>query len=157
MSGTRGGALRSHTVHTSEMSPPMARGDSRRVGARGRLSMVGCGRSALKGCRNSVTSVPICGGNCTRPFVADGARMSQDDEAEANRTMLDNLNSWSREVCRRELPSVLPRLLISLEDAEGRAASLIRAGAGGLWQGSNPRRLRGGGGGGSKDSGGCRA
>ncbi|CAO2637494.1 Uncharacterized protein C1orf112 homolog [Lemmus lemmus] len=45
--------------------------------------------------------------------------MSQDDEAEANRTMLDNLNSWSPEVCRRELPSVLPRLLISLEDAEG--------------------------------------
>lgn len=130
MSGTRGGALRSHTVHTSEMSPPMAREDSRRVGARGRLSMVGCGRSALKGCRNSVTSVPICGGNCTRPFVADGARMSQDDEAEANRTMLDNLNSWSREVCRRELPSVLPRLLISLEDAEGRAASLMPRGSG---------------------------
>nr|XP_048277422.1 uncharacterized protein C1orf112 homolog isoform X5 [Myodes glareolus] len=94
------------------MSPPMARGDSRRVGARGRLSMVVCGRSALKGCRNSVTSVPICGGNCTHPFVADGARMSQDDEAEANRAMLDNLNTWSREVCRRELPSVLPRLLI---------------------------------------------
>ncbi|KAK7817872.1 hypothetical protein U0070_005515 [Myodes glareolus] len=59
----------------------------------------------MVGCRNSVTSVPICGGNCTHPFVADGARMSQDDEAEANRAMLDNLNSWSREVCRRELPS----------------------------------------------------
>lgn len=100
------------------------------MGARGLLSMVGCGRTALKGCRDSVTSVPICGGSSTNPFVADGARMSQDDEAEANRAMLDNLNSWSREVCRRELPSMLPRLLISLEDAEGRAASFLPRGSG---------------------------
>ncbi|KAH0506692.1 hypothetical protein LTLLF_105450 [Microtus ochrogaster] len=62
--------------------------------------MVACGRSALKGCRDSVTAVPICGGNCTNPFLADGARMSQDDEAEANRALLDNLNSWSRETMK---------------------------------------------------------
>lgn len=92
--------------------------------------MVACGWSALKGCRDSVPAVPICGGSCSNPFVADGARMSQDDEAEANRALLDNLNSWSREVCRRELPSVLPRLVISLEDAEGRAASLLARGSG---------------------------
>ncbi|XP_038165454.1 uncharacterized protein C1orf112 homolog isoform X1 [Arvicola amphibius] len=44
--------------------------------------------------------------------------MSQDDEAEANRAMLDSLNSWSREVCRRELPSVLPRLLSMYQHSE---------------------------------------
>ncbi|KAM7336178.1 hypothetical protein ACRRTK_004671 [Alexandromys fortis] len=44
--------------------------------------------------------------------------MSQDDEAEANRALLDNLNSWSREVCRRELPSVLPRLVFMYQHSE---------------------------------------
>ncbi|XP_035301017.1 uncharacterized protein C1orf112 homolog isoform X3 [Cricetulus griseus] len=44
--------------------------------------------------------------------------MSQDDEVEASRAMLDELNSWSREVCRRELPSVLPRLLSMYQHSE---------------------------------------
>ncbi|CAH6789390.1 uncharacterized protein C1orf112 homolog [Phodopus roborovskii] len=44
--------------------------------------------------------------------------MSQDDEVAASRAMLEELNSWSREVCRRELPSVLPRLLSMYQHSE---------------------------------------
>ncbi|XP_007647095.1 uncharacterized protein C1orf112 homolog isoform X1 [Cricetulus griseus] len=44
--------------------------------------------------------------------------MSQGEEVEASRAMLDELNSWSREVCRRELPSVLPRLLSMYQHSE---------------------------------------
>ncbi|KAL1769813.1 hypothetical protein HispidOSU_014750 [Sigmodon hispidus] len=49
--------------------------------------------------------------------------MSQDDDGDANRELLEEVSSWSQESCLRELPSVLPRLLISLEDAEGRASA----------------------------------
>ena len=44
--------------------------------------------------------------------------MSQDDAEVASGVVLEELSSWSEEMCRRELPSVLPRLLISLEGAE---------------------------------------
>lgn len=49
--------------------------------------------------------------------------MSQDDAVAASRLVLEELHSWPEETCRRELPSVLPQLLISLEGAEGRVAS----------------------------------
>lgn len=82
--------------------------------------MVWGGRSAPKACRDGVTSVLTCGGSWTHGSAADAERMSQDDDAEANRVVLETFSSWSREDCRRELPSALPRLLISLEDAGGR-------------------------------------
>lgn len=51
--------------------------------------------------------------------VEGDERMSQDDAVEASGIVLEELSSWPEEMCRRELPSVLPRLLISLEGAEG--------------------------------------
>ncbi|XP_037067209.1 uncharacterized protein C1orf112 homolog isoform X4 [Peromyscus leucopus] len=44
--------------------------------------------------------------------------MSQDDDAEANRVVLETFSSWSREECRRELPSALPRLLSMYQHSE---------------------------------------
>uniref|UniRef100_A0A8C8T9W9 FIGNL1 interacting regulator of recombination and mitosis n=1 Tax=Peromyscus maniculatus bairdii TaxID=230844 RepID=A0A8C8T9W9_PERMB len=44
--------------------------------------------------------------------------MSQDDDAEANRVVLETFSSWSREDCRRELPSALPRLLSMYQHSE---------------------------------------
>lgn len=54
--------------------------------------------------------------------------MSQGDAVVVSGVLLEELSSWTEEMCRRELPSVLPRLLISLEGAEGgvsRACSWI--------------------------------
>ncbi|XP_036057708.1 uncharacterized protein C1orf112 homolog isoform X2 [Onychomys torridus] len=44
--------------------------------------------------------------------------MSQDDDVEANRVVLEKFSSWSREECRRELPSALPRLLSIYQHSE---------------------------------------
>ncbi|XP_052593387.1 uncharacterized protein C1orf112 homolog isoform X3 [Peromyscus californicus insignis] len=80
--------------------------------------MVWCGRSALKACWDGVTSVLTCGGSWTRSSVADAGRMSQDADVEANRVVLETFSSWSREDCRRELPSALPRLLSMYQHSE---------------------------------------
>lgn len=45
--------------------------------------------------------------------------MSQNGAVATSGVLLEELSSWPEETCRRELPSVLPRLLISLEGAEG--------------------------------------
>lgn len=39
--------------------------------------------------------------------------MSQERAVPASAVPLEELSSWPEELCRRELPSVLPRLLIS--------------------------------------------
>lgn len=78
--------------------------------------MVWCGRSSLKAFWEGVLS---CGGSLANSFVSGGVRMSQNGAVATNGVMLEELSSWPEEICRRELPSVLPRLLISLEGAEG--------------------------------------
>ncbi|XP_052055791.1 uncharacterized protein C1orf112 homolog isoform X2 [Apodemus sylvaticus] len=44
--------------------------------------------------------------------------MSQDDAAVASGVVLEELSSWPEEMCRRELPSVLPRLLSMYQRSE---------------------------------------
>nr|BAE24790.1 unnamed protein product [Mus musculus] len=44
--------------------------------------------------------------------------MSQDDAEVASGVVLEELSSWSEEMCRRELPSVLPRLLSMYQCSE---------------------------------------
>ncbi|KAF6292501.1 hypothetical protein mRhiFer1_001774 [Rhinolophus ferrumequinum] len=49
--------------------------------------------------------------------------MSQERAVPASAVPLEELSSWSEELCRRELPSVLPRLLISFTDCHLLASS----------------------------------
>lgn len=88
--------------------------------------------------------------------VEGDERMSQDDAVEASGIVLEELSSWPEEMCRRELPSVLPRLLISLEGAEGgvsRACSWVGSQTRAAW---DSNRVFRGDGGGSEDNRGLR-
>lgn len=63
--------------------------------------------------------------DCFEAEVGDS--MSQERAVPASAVPLEELSSWPEELCRRELPSVLPRLLISFADcplllARGRVA-----------------------------------
>lgn len=58
-----------------------------------------------------------------------GESMSQERAVPASAVPLEELSSWSEELCRRELPSVLPRLLISFTDCH---LLLARGGVAGL-------------------------
>lgn len=78
--------------------------------------MVWCGRSSLKAYWDGILSF---GGSREDSFVFGGERMSQGDAEVVSGVSLEELSSWTEEMCRRELPSVLPGLLISLEGAEG--------------------------------------
>lgn len=91
----------------SESSPPRAR-RARRASSLWSRSR----RSARKARREGGVSGPGGGGTIWSRAPAESI-MSQERAVPASAGPLEELSGWPEELCRRELPSVLPRLLIS--------------------------------------------
>ena len=67
---------------------------------------------ARKACRDGGSFRSWLWRECFEALVL-GDSMSQERAVPASAVPLEELSSWPEELCRRELPSVLPRLLIS--------------------------------------------
>lgn len=94
-------------ARTSESSPPRGRGTRRASSLWSRSR-----RSARKARRDGGVSGRGCGGTIWSRAAA-ASSMSQERVVPASAGLLEELSGWPGELCRRELPSVLPRLLIS--------------------------------------------
>lgn len=94
-------------ARTSESSPPRGRGTRRASSLWSRSR-----RSARKARRDGGVSGRGCGGTIWSRAAA-ASSMSQERAVPASAGLLEELSGWPGELCRRELPSVLPRLLIS--------------------------------------------
>lgn len=116
-----------------EASPPRAnQARLERPGSAARpLSMVPAPARARKACRE----LPVWA-VAGRLEAARGRGMSEGRAAPGSAASLEELRSWPEELCRRELPSVLPRLLISFPGSrpteEEGEASRLRSGRGAL-------------------------
>lgn len=108
---------------TSESSPPRARQaplSSRPCAARAHQGTPQPASSLWYWCRRRARKACRDGGSFRSwrwrdwfEVVLLGRKMSQERAVPASAVPLEELSSWSEELCRRELPTVLPRLLIS--------------------------------------------
>lgn len=112
------------------------------------LSVVSGGgqRRARKACRSGgELPVPAAGfrSGWELAGLGRGGGMSQERAAPASAVSLGEVRSWPEALCRRELPSVLPQLLISFSGLRGRVRARPRRAGPGL--GGARRGLPGGG------------